>query len=677
MAKITNEELKSVADTIRGLAMDGVQKAKSGHPGMPMGMADVASVLYLNHLKHCPSDPAWFDRDRFVLSAGHGSMLLYSLLHLSGYDLPLEELAAFRQLGSLTPGHPEHGHTAGVETTTGPLGQGCGNGVGMALAERMLAARFNTEDCPLVDHYTYVLAGDGDMMEGLSHESFSLAGHLGLHKLVVFYDDNQITIEGSTELAYSDDVRKRFQGYRWNVIETDAHDFDAVDKAIRKAKRQRQKPTLIICKSRIGKGSPNKEGSADAHGAPLGEEEVRATKRNLGLPEDRTFYVPDSVRQLFRRRESALKRQAARWRRMRDDFTRQDPEKARLWEAHLSGELPADIYSVLPEFPLGKAVATRSASGKVIQALARAVPHLVGGSADLAPSTKTLMEGIASVGPDAFAGRNLHFGVREHAMAALLNGMALHGGFRVFGATFFVFLDYCRPSVRLASIMKLPVVYVFTHDSFYVGEDGPTHEPVEHLASLRCIPGMTVIRPADPTETGAAWVAALKNTTGPTALALTRHDIEPLDRSVLPPASLVEKGAYTLWQSKPDAPPDAIVIASGSEVCLALQTARAMADEANLRVVSMPSWELFERQSPEYRETVLPRACPRRIAVEAGCSMGWEKYIGASGHRLCLDRFGVSGPYKELAREFGFTPEHLQTLIRECLGTPARDGEQS
>lgn len=666
MGKTSVEEIQLAANTIRGLAMDGVQQAKSGHPGMPMGMADVAAVLFLEHLRHFPENPAWPDRDRFVLSAGHGSMLLYSLLHLSGYDLPLSELAAFRQLGSQTPGHPEHGHPSGVETTTGPLGQGCGNGVGMALAERMLAARFNTETLSLVDHYTYVIAGDGDMMEGLSHESFSLAGHLGLNKLIVFYDDNRITIEGSTDLAYSDDVKRRFQGYNWNVLETDAHDIESIDKAVRKAKREKSRPTLIVCRSRIGKGSPNKEGTAESHGAPLGADEVAATKRNLGLPEDQAFHVPGAVRTLFAQRLVKLRKQSSAWQRVFKRCTAEHPEKMMEWESFMRDDMPDNLYDILPEFPVDKPVATRSASGKVMQALARAMPQLVGGAADLSPSTKTHLDEYASVAPGSFAGRNLHFGVREHAMTAVLNGMALHGGFRVFGATFFVFLDYCRPSVRLAAIMGLPVIYVFTHDSFYVGEDGPTHEPVEHLASLRCIPGMTVIRPADPTETGAAWVAALRNKTGPTALALTRHDIPVIDRSVYPAACNVEKGAYTLWQSG-EGTPDVLLLATGSEVGLALDAAKAVAAEGNIRVVSMPSWELFDRQPDAYRESVIPSDCRNRIVVEAGISMGWDKYIGEQGARLCLDRFGVSGPYKALAEQFGFTVDNLSAMIRARL----------
>ena len=664
MKKPTPEQIKLAADTIRGLAIDGVQSANSGHPGMPMGMADVATVLWLNHLKHSSAVADWADRDRFVLSAGHGSMLLYSLLHLAGYGVSIDDLSSFRQWESLTPGHPEYGHTPGVETTTGPLGQGCGNAVGMALAERMLADRFNTPEQAIVDHHTYVICGDGDLMEGLSHESFSLAGHLGLNKLIVFYDSNRITIEGSTDLAYSDDVKRRFQGYNWNVIEIDAHDTDQIERAIRRAKREKDRPTIVICKSQIGKGSPNKEGTADSHGAPLGEDEVKLTKQNLGLPADELFNVPADVRALFDARSASMKRKARKWARGFKAYADSNPEKAAQWHAFTADELPADLEAALPSFDPEKAVATRSASGKVIQGLAAAVPQLVGGSADLSPSTKTLIDDAESVGPGAFGGRNLHFGVREHAMGAMMNGMALHGGLRVYGATFFVFVDYCRPSVRLAAIMNLPVIYVFTHDSFYVGEDGPTHEPVEQLASLRCMPGITLIRPADPTETGAAWVAALKNKNGPTALMLTRQNLPVIDRARFPAACNVEKGAYVLCQSG-EGDPDLLLIASGSEVDLVMQAAGRLAESRNVRVVSMPSWELFEQQPQAYRDEVLPPSCRARLAVEAGASIGWEKYVGPAGRTICLDHYGASAPYKVLAEKFGFTVDNVVAVAGE------------
>lgn len=664
--KVNPEELQLISNTIRGLAMDGVQSANSGHPGMPMGMADVATVLWLNHLKHNPADPTWADRDRFVLSGGHGSMLLYSLLHLSGYALPKEELGRFRQWESMTPGHPEVGDTPGVETTTGPLGQGCGNGVGMAIAERMLAARFNTADTPLVDHHTYVFCGDGDMMEGISHEVFATAGHLGLNRLIVFYDDNRITIEGRTSLAYSDDVPSRFKGYHWNVITIDAHDHAQVDKAIRKAKREQKRPTLIICTTTIGKGSPNKADTSAVHGEPLGEDEVLLTKRNLGLPENEKFFVPEQVSAIFAKRLSQLKHEQSKWKRLYKAYAAANPQKASLWEDALAGRLPADLESMLPVFDVTKPVATRVAGGTVIQSMAKAIPQLVGGSADLAPSTKTWINGAEPIMPGAFGGRNFHFGVREMGMGAILNGLALHGGFRVFGATFFVFVDYMRPAVRLASIMKLPVIYVFTHDSFYVGEDGPTHEPVEQLASLRCMPGMTVIRPADPTETGAAWLTALEKKDGPTAILLTRQNLKVIDRSVYPSAMNVKRGGYTLWQSE-EVAPDVLLVASGSEVELALDAAKQLAAECCVRVVSMPSWELFDAQPEDYRRQTIPQDCRIKVSVEAAASMGWERYIGADGHSIAMNRFGASGPYKVLAEKFGFTTNHVVETVRKLL----------
>ena len=660
------KSLTLVANTIRGLAMDGVQKANSGHPGMPMGMADVATVLWMKHLSHCPSRPDWFNRDRFVLSGGHGSMLLYSLLHLSGYYLPIDELKAFRPWGSKTPGHPEHGHTVGVETTSGPLGQGCGNAVGMALAERMLATRFNAGSFMPVDHYTYVFCGDGDMMEGLSHEAFSLAGHLGLNKLIVFYDYNHITIEGSTDLAYSDDVRKRFLGYKWNVLEIDGHNLDEIEKALLAAKAEKERPTLIVTHTHIAHGAPNLHDSHKAHGEPLGAEEVKAAKKALGLPENQDFYVPETVREMFAARARELETRVTAWEAELKKYAAAFPEQAQTWDACMRQDMPADLEKIMPAFDLATPVATRVASGKVMQKLAKALPWFVGGAADLSPSTKTNLDGYPSVGPGAFEGRNLHFGIREHAMVAALNGMALHGGFRVFGATFFVFADYCRPSVRLAAIMGLPVILVFTHDSFYVGEDGPTHEPVEQTASFRCMPNVSIIRPADATETAAAWLAALKHTDGPTLLLLTRHNLPVLDRSVYPAASNLEKGAYTLWQSAPGAP-KLILLASGSEVSLALAAAKELAAETVVRVVSMPSWDLFEKQGQAYKDQVLPPECKARLAIEAGSSMGWEKYVRCRGRVLAVNHFGASAPYKTIAEKFGFTPANVVALARDLL----------
>ncbi|MBT3294940.1 MAG: transketolase [Verrucomicrobia bacterium] len=663
--KLSTEDLKLAANTIRGLSMDGVQAANSGHPGMPMGMADVAAVLWLKYMDHCPSEPDWPDRDRFVLSGGHGSMLLYSLLHLAGYDLPLEELTQFRQWGSKTPGHPETGHTPGVETTTGPLGQGCGNSVGMALAERMLADRFNMPDAAVVDHHTYVFAGDGDMMEGLSHEAFSLAGHLGLNKLVLFYDFNKITIEGATELAYSEDVKKRFQSYNWNVIDIDAHDHDQIEKAIRKAQREKNRPTIVICRSHIGFGSPNKQDTASAHGEPLGHDEIAATKQALGMPNE-PFYVPEAVSEMFATRARSLKRKMNKWKRTFRAYSDAHPDRGAAWDVYMQDRLPATLEEALPTFEPGSAMATRASGGKVLNSLAAVVPQLVGGAADLAPSTKTLLDGMGSVAKGTFCGRNLHFGVREHAMGSMMNGMALHGGLRVYGATFFVFADYVRPAIRLAAIMGLPVIYVFTHDSYNVGEDGPTHQPVEHLASLRCIPNVTVIRPADPTESAAAWTAALKHRTGPTILALTRQNLPVIDRSVYPAASSLEQGAYTLWQSG-DGTPDVIVMASGSEVDISLAAAQQL-EGVNVRVVSVPSMELFEAQDEAYRESVLPATCRKRLAVEAGVSMCWHKYTGTDGRIIGLDRFGISAPYDKLAEVFGYTTANVVSVLKEMLG---------
>ncbi len=660
-----SHDLQRAANVIRGLAMDGVEQAKSGHPGMPMGMADVAAVLFLRHLRHCPAHPEWPDRDRFVLSAGHGSMLLYSVLHLAGYGVTLDDLKAFRQWNSRTPGHPEAGHTPGVETTTGPLGQGCGNAVGMALAERMLAARFNAPEFPLTDHRTYVIASDGDLMEGVSHEAFALAGHLGLHRLIVFYDDNGITIEGRTALAYSDDVRRRFEGYHWHVLEIDGHDFEQIDGAITAARAETDRPTLIITHTHIAHGAPTAHDTAKAHGEPLGAEEVRAAKRALGLPEDQTFFVPDDVRLMFARRAREMDALYRAWDALRARYEAAHPDKAQCWRDHLAGTLPADLERALPSFPADKPVATRIASSKTLQHLAQAIPMLVGGSADLAPSTKTLIEGAPSVARGAFEGRNLHFGIREHGMAAILNGMALHGGFRVYGSTFFVFSDYCRPSVRLSAIMGVPVIYVFTHDSVYVGEDGPTHEPVEHLASFRAMPNVTIIRPADATETAAAWVAALRNTRGPTLLLLTRQNLPVLDRNRYPRAAELAKGAYTLWQSAPGTP-RLVVLASGSEVSLALDAAQRLPPQPVIRVVSMPSWELFARQPAAYRKDVIPPES-LKLAIEAGTSFGWERHVGTEGRVLAIDRFGASAPYQTIAKHFGFTPERVAETIREML----------
>ncbi len=664
--KLTNETLALAANTIRCLSMDGVQAAKSGHPGAPMGLADIAAVLWLKYLKQNPSDSKWADRDRFVLSGGHGSMLLYSLLHLAGYDLPIDELKRFRQVGSRTPGHPEYGHTDGVETTTGPLGQGIANAVGMAVAERMAAARFNTPGTdPVVDHRTWIFCGDGDLEEGISHEACSLAGHLKLDKMVLFYDSNGITIEGHTDLSVSDDAKKRFQAYNWHVLEIDGHNYDQIDRAIRKATKLTGKPVLIICKTHIGKGSPHKQDSHEAHGSPLGEEEVKLTKQALGFPDDQFFYVPQDVYTLFAERASRMKRTQGKWKRVFKDWSKANPAKADMWKAMHEDVLPADIEKLLPVFDPAKPVATRNASGLVLNALAKAMPQLVGGSADLAPSNMTWLKDMGEILPGGYAGRNFHFGIRELAMAAIMNGVQVHGGFRIFGGTFFVFSDYCRPAMRLAALMGLPVIYVYTHDSFYVGEDGPTHEPVEQLAAARCMPNLTVIRPADPTETAAAWVAALKNKKGPTALLLTRQNMKVIDRSKHPSAANVEKGAYILWQSG-EGTPDLMILATGSEVEIALDAAKQI-EGKNVRVVSMPSWELFEKQNKTYRDRIIDPDCKRRMVVEAGSSFGWERYAGPCATMITLNTFGASGPFKDLATLFGFTTENVLAKAKELL----------
>ncbi|MCF7817292.1 MAG: transketolase [Kiritimatiellales bacterium] len=658
-------DLKLVANTIRGLSMDGVQAANSGHPGMPMGMADVAAVLWTQYLKHNPENPQWADRDRFILSCGHGSMLIYSLLHLSGYNLPLEELKKFRQWGSKTAGHPEFGHTVGVETTTGPLGQGCGNAVGMAIAEQMLAVRYNTAAQKIVDHYTYVIASEGEFEEGVSHEVFSFAGNHGLGKMIVFYDQNFISIEGDTHITYTDDVQKRMEAYGWQVQEIDGHNTAAIAAAIEAAQAETEKPSVIICNTKIGFGSPNKEGSHDCHGAPLGEAEVLLTKKNLGISEEK-FFVPQEVRDIFAARLAELKKAEAGWNTTFAAWSAANAQLAKDWTAAQKGELP-DLAGKLPVFAAGSSLATRSSSGQVIQSLAKEIPYLVGGSADLAPSNNTYMKGLGDIGKNAFEGRNFHYGVRELGMAAVMNGVQLHGGFRIFGGTFLVFADYVRPAARLAALMGLPVIYVFTHDSFCVGEDGPTHQPIETCASLRMIHNMTVIRPSDANETLVAWQAALENKSGPTALLLTRQNLTTIDRAVFPSADNVKKGAYTLWQSGTGTP-DLLMLATGSEVEITLAAAQKLGEEGkNVRVVSMPSWELFEKQDAAYQESVLPNACTKRIVVEAGTSFGWERYVGRCGTMVTKDDFGASAPYTVLLKEFGFTTENVYEKAKALL----------
>ena len=655
-------------NTIRTLAMDGVQKANSGHPGMPMGMADVAYVLWTRFLKHNPADPGWPNRDRFVLSAGHGSMLLYSLLHLTGYDLPLEELKRFRQWDSRTPGHPERGLTPGVETTTGPLGQGFANGVGMALAERFLAASFNQPDFPIFDHHTYAIVSDGDLMEGVSHEAASLAGHLGLGKIIYLYDDNEISIEGSTDITFTEDVPNRFRAYGWHVQEVDAYDVDGIEAAIRAAQEETERPSLIVCHSHIAYGSPNKQDTAGAHGAPLGEDEVRMTKEGLGWSPDAHFFIPDEALAVFRQAIEQGREAQAQWHGIFERYRAAYPAEAGLLETLWTGELPEGWSDALPTFSPGDGpIATRNASGTVLNALAPALPTLLGGSADLAPSNKTLLKESNDFQQGTTAGRNLRFGVREHAMGSILNGLALHGGVLPYGGTFLVFSDYMRPPVRLAAMMELPVVYVWTHDSVWIGEDGPTHQPIEQLAALRAIPNLVVIRPADATETAGAWRVALERRDGPTGLVLTRQKLPVLFETNRDPAETIARGAYVLVDSS--GIPDVLLIASGSEVHVALEARDLLAQKGvAVRVVSMPSWEIFDAQPASYRDSVLPPQVTARLAIEAGVTQGWTKYAGPAGDVIGLDHFGASAPYKTLMEKFGFTAEAVAERALQLLG---------
>jgi transketolase len=659
-------------NTIRMLAADAVQRANSGHPGMPMGAAPMAYALWLRFLRFNPKDPAWPDRDRFVLSAGHGSMLLYALLHLTGYEVSLEDIKDFRQWGSATPGHPEQGHTPGVETTTGPLGQGFGNGVGMALAEARLAAEFNRPGHEIVDHRTYVLASDGDIMEGVQSEAASLAGHLGLHKLVVLYDDNRITIDGATDLTFSEDVGRRYEAYGWHVEHVaDGNDVDAVAAAIAAANEENERPSLIRIRTNIGYGSPNRQDSSKSHGEPLGEEELRLTKETLDWPAQVSFEIPAEVaehcREAVRRGEVWQAEWQGRWEAYRAAHS---GEAAEL-ERRLALRLPDGWDADLPQYAADAApLATRAASGKALNALAPRLPELIGGSADLAGSNKTDIDGEGDFGRGAYGARNIRFGVREHGMAAILNGVALHGGLRPYGGTFLIFSDYMRPSIRLAALMQQPVVYVFTHDSIGVGEDGPTHQPIEQVASLRAMPGLTVVRPADANETSEAWRVAMRNASGPTALVLTRQKLPVLgsvEESVAGADGLA-RGAYVLADNGGGAAVDIILLASGSEVHVALIAwQRLVASDVKARVVSMPSWEIFEEQDQDYRETVLPRAVRRRLAIEAAASFGWHRYVGADGDVIAIDRYGASAPGPTNMEKFGFTADNVEERARALL----------
>ena len=682
------EDFSSMDDkcinAIRFLAADAAEKAKSGHPGMPMGAAAMAYTLWTRYLKHNPANPAWPDRDRFVLSAGHASMLLYALLYLTGYDISLDDLKSFRQWGSKTPGHPEHIHSPGVEMTTGPLGQGISHAVGMAMAEAHLAARFNQPDLPLVDHFTYVMASDGDLMEGVTMEACALAGHLGLGKLIVLYDDNSISLAGATALSFTEDITMRFEAAGWQVLAVpDGNDTDAIDGAIAAAQNETNRPSLIRVKTCIGFGAPTKEGTAACHGSPLGQKEVAGAKERLGWPADPSFFVPEDCLAHFRQslKKGATTQKA--WTTLLSRYGEADAGNAAEFERLMKGELPVGWEAALPDYSgEQKNISTRKASEAIMQALAPHLPELMGGSADLNPSCLTWLKGFGDFqkpDPDHtpvageigggwhYGGRNIHFGVREHAMAAIAGGMALHGGIIPYTATFFTFADYMRPSMRLAALMGLPVIYIFTHDSFAVGEDGPTHQPIEHLMNLRAVPNLTVIRPCDAAEAVEAWHAAIANRKGPTVLVFTRQDLPVLDRQELASEKGLHSGGYILWDSSM-VKPEILFIATGSEVSLALAAARKLAAESiRVRVVSMPSWEIFDAQPQEYRDRVLPASVKARLAVEAGVSLGWEHYVGLDGAVVGLDHFGASAPYDVLCEKFGFTADHIAQTAKALI----------
>ena len=658
---------KLAIDTIRMLSIEAIEKAGSGHPGLPMGAAPMAYTLWTKFLNYNPNNPTWFNRDRFVLSAGHGSMLLYSLLHLSGYNLSLNELKNFRQWGSKTPGHPEFGHTPGVDATTGPLGQGIAMAVGMAMAERHLAATYNRDNFNVIDHYTYSICGDGDLMEGVSAEAASLAGHLKLGRLVVMYDSNDITLDGELHLSFSESVEKRFKAYGWQVLQVeDGNDINALTEALNKAKTNIEQPTLIEVKTIIGYGSPNKGGKSDSHGSPLGAKEIKLVKEQYGWNYEEEFCVPKEVKENFFKLKELAKQKEQTWNELLDEYTRIYPVLAEELIQVMNGELPAGWDESVPVYRVGESkLATRASSGEVLNGLAQNVPQLFGGSADLASSNKTLMKGEGNFSPTDYSGRNIWFGVREFAMGAALNGMALHGGVKVFGATFFVFSDYLRPAIRLAALMKLPVTYVFTHDSIAVGEDGPTHEPVEQLAALRAMPGISTIRPAEANETAAAWKLALESKNEPTALVLTRQDLPTLV-TFEKAYEGVKKGAYIVSEANGNV--NGLLLASGSEVALAVAAQKALEKEdIFVSVVSMPSWDRFEKQPEEYKESVLPKNIKVRLGIEMGASLGWHKYIGDKGDLIAIDEFGASAPGEKLIEEYGFTVENVISKFKKIL----------
>ena len=653
---------KIIANTIRGLSVDGVAAANSGHPGMPLGMADVCAVLWSEHMNFNPKNPKWLNRDRFILSAGHGSMLIYSLLHLYGYDLSIDDLKAFRQWGSKTPGHPENFVTAGVETTTGPLGQGVANAVGFALAEASLAARYNREGSEIIDHYTYVVAGDGCLQEGISHEACSFAGHNKLGKLIMLYDSNNITIDGPTHISFTEDTRKRFEAYGWQVLEIDGHDYDQINTAIAEAKKEKSKPSIIICKTIIGFGSPNRAGTSKAHGEPFPAEEIELMKEKLGLPKDKSFFVPDEISDLRTKTQEKGQNLENQWNELWENYKNKNQEAAKELENSIKGEISKEALDI-PQFGSEKAIATRSASGTILNHIAKYIPQLMGGSADLTPSNNTLPAGEESFSPENPKGRYIRYGVREHGMAAIMNGMALHGGVLPYSGTFFVFSDYMRPAMRMSALMEQQVVYVLTHDSIGLGEDGPTHQPEAHLWAYRMIPNMTVIRPMDANETAEAWKSALKNKKGPTCLVLTRQNLPVYDRAGLGWAKSEEaqKGGYVLCEDKDF---EAIIIATGSEVELAVEAKSKLNEQGvKVRIVSMPSTNIFDEQPQEYKESVLPKNILKRVAVEAGVTLGWYKYVGLEGRVIGLDRFGASAPYKTLYKEFGITTDAIVEAV--------------
>ena len=653
---------KIIANTIRGLSVDGVAAANSGHPGMPLGMADVCAVLWSEHMNFNPKNPKWLNRDRFILSAGHGSMLIYSLLHLYGYDLSMDDLKAFRQWGSKTPGHPENFVTAGVETTTGPLGQGVANAVGFALAEASLAARYNREGSEIIDHYTYVVAGDGCLQEGISHEACSFAGHNKLGKLIMLYDSNNITIDGPTHISFTEDTKKRFEAYGWQVLEIDGHDYDQINAAIAEAKKEKSKPSIIICKTIIGFGSPNRAGTSKAHGEPFPAEEIELMKEKLGLPKDKSFFIPNEISDLRAKTQEKGESLENKWNELWENYKNKNQEAAKELENSIKGEISKEALDI-PQFSSEKAIATRSASGTVLNHIAKYIPQLMGGSADLTPSNNTLPAGEESFSPENPKGRYIRYGVREHGMAAIMNGMALHGGVLPYSGTFFVFSDYMRPAMRMSALMEQQVVYVLTHDSIGLGEDGPTHQPEAHLWAYRIIPNMTVIRPMDANETAEAWKSALKNKKGPTCLVLTRQNLPVYDRAGLGWAKSEEaqKGGYVLCEDKDF---EAIIIATGSEVELAVEAKTKLNEQGvKVRIVSMPSTNIFDEQPQEYKDSVLPKNILKRVAVEAGVTLGWYKYVGLEGRVIGLDRFGASAPYKTLYKEFGITTDAIVEAV--------------